>query len=144
MKSDGSARMPFAVFIIFAGLFLLPFIDKIFHELAPIGIKPKPAGSMQLRLSDLLLTGICYGVGLAIVALMQPGENRAFMIGAGYLLVSESLGLLAAMDVCRKTHKDYRNDFVQRSCIFFIFFLIFPLTLPAALLAWSRWSRWAA
>lgn len=133
--------MPIAVFFVCAGLFVLPWIDKIFHELAPVGSKPKPGGSMQLRLSDLVLTGICYGLGLAVVAYIQPGEGKAFLAGAAYLLVAELLGLIAAMDVCRKTHQLYRNDLLQRSCIFLIFFLIFPLTLPAALLAWGRWSR---
>ena len=135
--------MAIAIIVICAGFFVLPFIDKIFHELAPIDTRTAPGGAMQLRLSDLLLTAICYGLGLSVVTFAKPGSNNAFFICAAYLLISEMLGLFAAMDVCRKTRQKYRNDLLQRSCIFFIFFFIFPLTLPAALLAWGRWSRLA-
>jgi len=131
--------MPLALFFVCASFFVLPWIDRIFNEIAPTARASKIKGGMHLQLSDMLLTAVCYGIGLSVVLYFQPDESNGFVAGAAYLLVAEMMGLLAAMDVCRKTH--YKNDLVQRSSIFLIFSLLFPLTLPAALLAWKRWSN---
>ncbi|HEY3321126.1 MAG TPA: hypothetical protein VGP72_11720 [Planctomycetota bacterium] len=130
--------MAVLVLLISLGLFLLPWLDRVFAELAPVESTTKPA-LMQLRLTDLLLTSVSYGIVLAIASLFAPRTGGHFVWIAGYLLIAELIGLLAAMDVARRTR--YRNDVLQRSCIFLIFFIIFPLVLPAALAAWSRWSR---
>jgi hypothetical protein len=143
MHAMGSQLIENAFIIVIAGMCLVPLVDFIFHELAPVDQTALSTGAMQLRLTDLILTAICYGLALGVLKLFKPGSDPIFFVGAGYLLVAEILGLLAAMDVCRKTRKRYSNDVLQRSCIFLIFFLVFPLTLPAALLAWGRWARLA-
>ena len=131
--------LPITAMILCAALIVQPWIERIFQEIAPSSNAAKIEGRLQLQITDLLLTAFCYGAGLSVVLCLQPGANRGFVAGAIYLLVAEALGLIAAMDVCRKT--PYTNDKLQRSSIFLIFFIVFPLALPAALLAWNRWSK---
>ncbi len=129
--------------LICSGVLVLPWLDRIFYELAPVDNLPSPQiGLMQLRVTDLLLTGVCYGVWLSVAALFSPRTESGFIWIAAYIFISECLGLFAAMDVCRRSR--HRGDVLQRSSIFLIFFIVFPLVLPAALLAWGRWAQqWA-
>jgi len=96
----------------------------------------------QIWAQDLFIALVCYGAGLAILsAVFNYDRSRVyeFLPWAVYVLLAGSMGLLFAIDLCRR--QAWTQIPAKRAGVFVAVFTFFPLTLPLAMLAWWRWRR---
>lgn len=99
-------------------------------------------GPFQIWAQDLFIALVCYGAGLAIVSkLFGPDASRIseFLPWAIYVLFAGTLGLIFAVDFCRRETGTQAAS--KRALVFVVVFTLFPVTLPLALMAWWRWRR---
>lgn len=123
---------------------LLTQLDQPEKHEFPVGsrnVQPQ-RGPFQIWAQDLFIALLCYGAGLAILSKVIGPDTRHmddFVRWAMYVLLAGTIGLLFAVDFCRR--QEWTQLPQKRAMIFVSVFTIFPLILPLAVMAWWRWRR---
>ena len=70
---------------------------------------------------------------------MNAAHTDQIIPNALYVLLAGTLGLLFAIDICRRDERTQNP--ANRAMTFIAVFVAFPLVLPVAVISWWRWRR---